>query len=241
MNKKKKVLIICIVCICLVIIPYISYQILTYFPYYIHDIHLEESEKIIKNLKNEEFATITKKDYQGDYFEYENIKIANEFNEFLLSDKMKSYNMYTYKDKATFVIGTKEKELNKLREVQEYCINCKEIIEQIITENNLKNDMDLFNYLKSYDFSKSTFLTKTKNMKSDYVINDYIIMFMPQFSKIIYINGDYNGYIYELERGYEVVLEKDNKQYIFVFTNHSGSSYYTKEKVYDLISTIVIE
>ena len=240
MDKKKKIIIICIVCICLVLIPCISYRIFAGYTYINKD-YIKENEKIIKSLNNEEYITISKKEYQGDYLEYKNIKIANEFDEFLLQNKSLDSDSYILKDTAFFVIGTKVSGIEILKENESYYIDCEKTIEQIIEKNNLKNDIDLINYIKTYQFSKKVFFTSIEKIKTDYIINDYIIMSMPYFSKITYINGDYNGYIYELEIGYEVVLEKDNKQYVFTFANLPGNSYYTKEKVYDLISTIIIE
>jgi len=239
MTKKKKIVIV-IICISLVLIPYISYRIFAGYTY-IDNTYTEESEKIIKSLNNEEYITISKKEYQGDYLEYKNVKIANEFDEFLLQNKLIDSDSYILKDTAFFTIGTKVSEIERLKENELYYIDCEKTIEQIIEKNNLTNDIDLFNYIKTYQFSKKGFFTSIEKIKIDYVVNDYILMSIPSFSKIIYITGDYNGYIYELERGYEVVLEKDSKQYVFVFANYPGTSYYTKEKVYDLISTIVIE
>lgn len=244
MNKKKKIviIIICVVCIGLILIPYINYRISV-------DWVCEESERIVNSLNNEEHITINKKEYQGDYLEYENIKIANEFAEFSVSELSVS-NLYTLNDTASFLIGTKESEIEILKKFETYelyepyelyFIDSEKIIEQFIEENNLKNNIDLFNYIKTNEFNGNELFTSSKKRKTDYIVGNVIIASMPQFSKIIYINGDYNGYIYELENGYQVELEKNDKYYIFIFNNLSGENYYTKEKVYDLISTVIIE
>lgn len=240
MIKKKKIIIICIICISLILIPYLTYKVVTCYAY-ISNIDTEENKKIVKILNNEETITINKKEYQGEYLEYKNIKIANEFDEFLLFNKLIDSDSYILKDTAIFSIGTKESEIEKLIDNKQNCINCEKTIQKIISENNIKNDIDLFNYIKSYQFSNISLLSSIEKMKKDYIINNYIMLYMPNISKITYITGDYNGYIYELKIGYEVVIEQNNKQYVFYFINHQGKQYYTKDRIYNLISTIVIE
>ncbi|MGN0992971.1 MAG: hypothetical protein ACI4PE_03530 [Bacilli bacterium] len=193
MNKKKKVIIICIICLGLILIPYISYRVYSGY-LHIDSEYLSQGEKIIENLNNEEYITINKREYQGDYLEYKNIKIANEFNEFLLSDKLINLDSYILKDTAFFTIGTKESEIERLKESELYYIDCEKTMKKIIKENNLKNDIDLFNYIKTYKFSKNSFFTSIEKIKTDHIISDYLLT-MPQISKITYINGDYNGYI----------------------------------------------
>jgi len=236
MTKKKKI-VIAIICIILVLIPYISYRIFV-------DFACDGSKRIVKSLNNEEYITINKKEYQGNYFQYENIKIANEFNENLDYEELAVSDLYTLKDTARFLIGTKESEIEILKKIATdvpFLIDGEKIIEQFIEEKNIKNDIDLFNYIKVNDFNGNKLFTSSEKRKTDYIIGNAIIASIPPFSKITYINGDYYGYMYELEDGYQVQLEKDNKQYVFVFTNLQEKNYYTKGKVLDLISTVIIE
>lgn len=78
----KRVITICIICLVLVLVPYISYRVI------LCSFELpNESVKIINKLKKGDYVSIKKKDYKGDYLEYKNVKIANDFDSFLIYEK----------------------------------------------------------------------------------------------------------------------------------------------------------
>ena len=103
-----------------------------------------------------------------------------------------------------------------------------------LTGNKLENKM-------YYDHSRYVGGLRertAKEMKENYTIQFMVSVIMPQMDSITLINGDYQGYIFNLKNNMkEVSILKNGKRYVFMFLN---TTYFTVEKINDLLNTIVI-
>lgn len=76
-------------------------------------------------------------------------------------------------------------------------------------------------------------------MKENYTINFMISIIIPEIDNITLINGDYNGYIFNMKnKTKEVNIIENDKRYVFTFIN---TDYFTDEYINQLIETITIE
>ena len=108
----------------------------------------------------------------------------------------------------------------------------------ILEKNKINNDIELFKYLEKQKDVKNNIFTSAKEMKENYTIQFMVSVIMPQMDSITLINGDYQGYIFNLKNNMkEVSILKNGKRYVFMFLN---TTYFTDEKINDLLNTIVI-
>ena len=108
-----------------------------------------------------------------------------------------------------------------------------------ITNTDLNNDIGLFNYLSKQKNIKNNLFTSIKKMKENYAIEYMTSVVMPTIDNITLINGDYEGYIFNIKSNTkEVSILKDNKRYAFIFIDKNNL---TDEYLKSILSTIVID
>ena len=246
MKKKRKIFKGLIVCF-LIIVPIISYRFWIYNSYQSHCDDNEILEQNLKVLGNTTTVTINKKEYNGDYLKQGNLKIPNQFKDYFLSNESLTEVTYTIPKKSLLSFGSLLSEVDNLKSISNLCVNCEKDIDRIIKENNLKTDVDVLNYIKDYKCTKNTFFTGIRKMKENFIISNYIeLHIMSSYSKLVYITGDYNGYMYSSLQNndngqllkYYVVLENNGKNY---YINLVTRDNYSEQQMYDLISYVVIE
>lgn len=242
-NKKKLVIVIMII----LLVLYFGYKGFSLIYYHV-DYDLD-SNYDIKNT-----ITINHKDIQSDnYLQFKNIKIRNDFKDYEkletsvpienTSDKLvlKDENNHTTK---AFWMGTSDTYVYLLKADKTlYGTDDNRItnanLTSILEKNNIHNDIKLFNYLSSQEYVRNNIFTSVKNMKENYAIQFMTSVMMPTMNGITLINGDYEGYIFNLKDNMkEVSILKDDKRYVFSFINDVPI---TDEYLTDILSTITID
>ena len=245
--KKNKKKIINIIILFLIIVPLVSYKIFVYKSYgIIMDEEKEMINEVKKPIENAKNVHITHKDYDGEYLIYKNIKIANKFDNLLLKSKNNNSDTYQSTNDDIYVtIGTSIHDIEALKSIKNDCNLCGNKIKQIIRDNKIVSNVDVYKYIKEYRFGKSSFLTSISKTKEDYIVKDYLLSYLPSISEFIFIEGDYQGYISSFNsssseklKRYEAVLEKNNESYFVQVMSVEGSI--TLDEFYELISTTVI-
>ena len=247
--KKKSILVISFIII--LIIVYFSYKGFNLYYYNVNNI-TQDSKNNVEQFNISGTITIKHSSVEvNEYFEYQNMKIRNDFKDYSRLDQniensspkliLKNQDNNTTKsfwmgiadtyvdmlkaDKTLF--GTGDKRISNID------------FSNVLKNNNINNDIDLFNYLSKQKDIKSNIFTSVKEMKENYTIQFMVSVIMPTVDSITLINGDYDGYIFNIKNGMkEVNIIKDNKRYVFMFIDETDLN---DEYLKDILSTIVIE
>ena len=246
---KKKNLVYIFVVLLILVGAYFGYKGFNLYYYNINNITLDEYEKFIEGFKVKNTVEINniKTD---DYLIFNNIKIRNDFKKFEKIDynhEAKDFERYkvTYKDDkvAAFFIGTTDTYVKLLSSnFDAYGVNDirlkKNNVIEILKEENITNDIELFSYLRKNKDVKSNIFTSVKDMQNNFAIHYLLAVMLPSVNNITLIEGDYSGYIFNMNSNREVSILKNNKRYIFTFIN---TDYFTDEYIKELLNTIVID
>ncbi len=107
----------------------------------------------------------------------------------------------------------------------------------IFKQNQIRNDIELFEFLEKNKNIKNTIFTSSSKMKRNYAIQHMALLALPKVESITLIDGEYIGYILNLnDRMREVSILKNGKRYIFSFLGFEIDDAYIES----LLNTIVI-
>ena len=232
--KKKKNVVLVVVGILLLVCLYFGYKGFNLFYYNVDRITTQDYDDFISQFTIKDTMTINHKNVESnDYLEYQNIKIRNDFKDF---EKLEQTTGETSlklilkdeneKTKSSFWMSVADTYVNLLKlDKSLFGTEDKRItntdLANILEKNKINNDIELFKYLEKQKDIKNNIFTSAKEMDS-----------------ITLINGDYQGYIFNLKNNMkEVSILKNGKRYVFMFLN---TTYFTDEKINDLLNTIVI-
>ena len=248
--KKKSILIISFIII--LIIVYFSYKGFNLYYYNVNNITTQDSKNNVEQFNISNTITIKHSSVEvNEYFEYQNMKIRNDFKDYSRLDQniensspkliLKNQDNNTTK---SFWMGIADTYVDMLKADKTlFGIGDKRIsnidFSNVLKNNNINNDIDLFNYLSKQKDIKSNIFTSVKEMKENYTIQFMISVIMPTVDSITLINGDDEGYIFNIKNGMkEVNIIKNNKRYVFMFIDETDLN---DEYLKDILSTIVIE
>ena len=246
-NKKyKKILMYIVIIIC--VMAYVFYKEIKLNKFYF------EEEKIDKSNIFSETLTINKEnEYKGKRLTIDNLSIANYFEDY---EKTKNESVFKVK-------------YNKSGEVQSFYsimslpqyVNClsKESLDinfdytygelvktndstrKYLDNHNIKDDVDLLNYLKDKYYFRNTIFTFNSRIYINSLLNYFVTAKLINYKKIVLLNGIVNGYIYEYNTGSdqaikEIHLLNNDKQYIILL---GGKDITTNDYITNLLSTVI--
>ena len=238
---KKKIIILII----LLIIVFFGYKF-----YLLNKYNVEKRDIDTSTIFKDEI-NINLKGYQGNLFTYQNISFKNDFNDYIKNE----HDWYIKRDKDDTVISalyiTKTDQYHNLltdgnlemfnsddeKEIVNKFFN-EEDRDSFLKESNINNDIDLMNYVKNNYYLKNNLLTCSKTMKQNYMINSFVDISLPTFSKITLIKGDLSGYIFHAsEKIRQVHILNGEEQYIISLV---GDELISNEYIISLLETIKI-
>ena len=243
---KKKIIIISIILVILFLL------IKGFFLYYynIDSVLINDYDKIIENFKFKNTVTIkTKLVENNNYLTYKNIKIRNDFKDFVkkVDENINDYERYMLYDenkniKAVFMIGKNSTYTYILRNNPTYFIDDKRFspdsVVKILDENNITNDIELFEFLKKNMNRKANIFTSIKKMREYCTIQYLAAIMLPTVESLSKIDGDYDGFIYNLKYGKEANILIGDDKYTFTFFK---KDYFTDDYIKELLNTVVID
>lgn len=238
------------------ILGYFIYKGIILFRYDIDSFETESLESFIEAYEEKSIKKIIH-DEAEEYIQYGNIKIENKFNNFvkdeLSSNNLLDVDIYKLEEngrfKAAFYIGQtmsyydifidKDKEFyngsnnTKLRDISGIDIK------KVFDDNNIIDDVTLFNYLLKYEDRDINIFTSVKEIKEYYTVMLIANVVFPEIDDFILYEGEYLGYALNIDDDwYEVHLIHDDKCYILTF---SGNNYFSDIDIDLLLNTVVIE
>lgn len=202
---------------------------------------------IISGLKNKERLNIEHKETDKELFTYKDLSMENIFQDFKKDEReeLKDLERYLLTDDegntvAIFNIAYENTYLNWSKtSASIYGIEDKtfqSIDPKVVESLNLKNDLELFDYLVALP-DKKKFIEKKEIKEADYYLATYCDIVIPRVNELKTIEGDYSGYIFDLDDIYEVSSFDNNKRYILSFYGE----YFNLDMIQNLISTITIK
>lgn len=202
---------------------------------------------IISGLKNKERLNIEHKETDKELFTYKDLSMENIFKNFKKDEReeLKDLERYLLTDDedntvAIFNIAYENTYLNWSKtSASIYGIEDKtfqSIDPKVVESLNLKNDLELFDYLIALP-DKKKFIEKKEIKEADYYLATYCDIVIPRVNELKTIEGDYSGYILGLDDIYEVSIFDDDKRYILSFYGE----YFNLDMIQNLISTITIK
>jgi len=228
MNKKQKIIIQVIIGIIFVYVIFKQICVLTYTK--------KDFDSNSKITIGNTIELKTNKLNENEYITFNNIKIRNDFKNY---EKTNKDNEVTYRNNNNImnIIISSQTYIDKLntKEVEDKIYKTIDI-KKILNKNNIKNDIDLFRYISNYKFNSNNIFASLYKIKESYFAKYISIAILPDLSSpITFLNGSYNGYIFNVNDNFKQVnILKDDKVYTF---NFSG---YDDKYIIDLLNTVVI-
>lgn len=226
--------------------------------YNINVITTDSYNDFISGLKISDTMTIDKVSIDSkDYLSFKNIKVKNEFSDFkVLEDQVSSDSIkYVLNDsenniKASFWMGVTDSYVDLIK--SDYTLFgtgnnriSNTDLASVLDKNNINNDIELFKFLEKSKNIKNSIFTPLKKMKENYELQFITVVVMPSIDSITLIDGDYEGYIFNLQFGSEsfkgmreVRIMYQGSVYVFTFLN---TEYFNNTYINEILNTVVID
>ena len=177
------------------------------------------------------FENMTYNNYFSDYVTKENTNFKVKYNS---DNKVESFYNISKEKQYIYILNNNSLSLFADKEVSSF--ETEKYMKDYLNKNNIKNDIDLLKHIKEKYYIKSYIYTPIKTMKSNYIINSFVQIALPEFKNIILVKGDNtNGYIINTKSVSEIHLLHDENQYIITL---SGNEITNKEFINNLLETI---
>ena len=249
----KKIIKIIVIILVVLLVSVFGYKLINYYRYTMDK--PEGVENVVKGLKNKKEMTITKQSLsENEYVTVNHVKVRNVLDGY--EEKENSTTKISYK-KDNYVInflggylntqlvdGLKNKDDMYLGNINYGFLkgNIKDAdTEDFLKKNNIKNDIDYYDYVKDHYFIESNLFTDTKTLKQNYTFNLYTSLTLPEIDGWTVLKGDITGLITENSNkdgtAYQICIIDNDKRYIIVTDD---PRFKDESFMIDFISTIEI-
>ena len=243
-KKYKYSFILIAVLVCLLI--FVGYKIIVLNKY--------QSEKVDINVDSifNDTLVIDEEDYDGEYISINNMKIPNYFDGYVdvngtiykakynENNEIISFYSTGYLAQYINILDTNNMNLGTDNAKGKHYIPTSDSVKKFLDDNNIKDDVDLLQYIKDNYYFKSTIFTCTSKIKTNYLFNSFVQNSLPHFESITLISGKVKGYIFNVSNDSakavkELHILKDDKQYGMLL---SGNEITNNEFIVKLLSSI---
>ena len=177
------------------------------------------------------FGNMTYNNYFSDYVNKENTNFKVKYNS---DNKVESFYNISKEKQYIYILNNNSLSLFADKEVSSF--ETEKYMKDYLNKNNIKNDIDLLKHIKEKYYIKSYIYTPIKTMKSNYIINSFVQIALPEFKNIVLVKGDNtNGYIINTKSVSEIHLLYNDDQYIITL---SGNDLTNKEFINRLLESI---
>ena len=241
--------ILLIIGVILFVVVYLGYKGFNYILYNSENISDKSYNEYMNSFKLHDDMVVSKKDIDGNFLVFRNIKIRNDFTDYVVRYESEDSKVYQLDDKngnevAIFRISIAPKNIDSLLDEPMFDEKDKE---DFFKKYNIASDLDLLNFVLEKHNVNSTIFTPVKIMKEHAMIQHFTYMTLSNPSFVSKITGDYNGYLIGNEKVSQsssfknintVFLFGTDKNYIFSFWINDD---FDEEYIKDIIETVVIE
>ena len=231
----------------IIVLGYFGYKGYNYTLYNSKNISSKDYNEFMSSFQINEDMVINRKDLEKDaYLTFKNVKIRNDFKEYQLEYNTEEEDVYCLKDDSgntisVFMIRIEKSNIDYI--LNEDALMAEEEKQQFLKENNITNDLELFDYVvKEHNISNNIF-TSVRNMKHNYMTLYYTYTTLGNPTYVTKITGDYEGYLIGGEESQQwlnintVNILKNDKIYKFSFW---GNEQFTEQYIKDILETVII-
>ena len=237
---KKSHIILLIILLLTIIGGYFSYKSYNLREYSFNENTIDNYDNYISALNIKNTIKLKKNNINdNEYIKVYDLKLKNNFENFEVDKNNISTKYYLKNNKnitaSLWITKNKFSETTYLEDD-----NDNKVINNMLKEKNIKNDLDLLNYVINHKEDKINIFTNKKDMLFNYYINMITYKNFTDFSHISLIDGDYKGYIIHLPKidAKEVHLINNDTNYTLTFLK---TDYFTESYIREIISTIEFE
>ena len=238
--KNKKIFIILIV----FFIVYVLYK--SFNLYYYTYIYTTDNE--IRTMNYEKIDIKTLRMISNSEYDHLHINIPSDlkYNQ-ELSEQSASLKIAWYtKEKKNNQISSPSLTINKSITNIDYFIKNggvrKSNYDKTIKKYNIKNCFDLLEYYKKNQNQKQTIFTPISKIKMNHLAKSYVYFNLPSYEKVYKLSGGLDGYLFKTKNSsYFTHLIYNNDIYIIDFNNIEEDTYFTHEKVIEILQTIYFQ
>lgn len=241
-----------VIIFCLVYCSYKGFMLVMY------NASITDIDKIKKGLEVENTLTIYKKTIAEDkYLVVDDIKIRNDFKDFVEVEKVNEQYPITFKktdekgNKSavsissgfTYIDAFASDDLTIYNDSDSGIADFGQFNvadrKYFLLQNDINDDIDFLKYIQKYGYHKSNIFMSDRKIKENYAINLFIDVVIPRVDSVTLIEGDYSGYIFNLEkqRIRSVSILRNDKAYHFMFYGEQYDDKYLE----DILSTLEIK
>ena len=236
MNNKLKVKIT--ILILFILIGFIIYKFIMLQKYNVEETSINtdtifnEKMNIKSNGINDvKFKSMLYKDYFTDYVIKEGTEFKVKYDE---NNKVSSF--YNISKDKQYIYLLNNNSFTIFSDKKDPNFSTEKYMKDYLKNNNIKDDVDLLKYIKDNYYLKNNLFTSTNIMKSNYIINSFTQIALPEFNSITLVEGDVYGYIINAKTIREIHLLHNNDQYTITLV---GKELINDEFINKLLESIV--
>lgn len=236
---KKKLFIFGGILLFLILFCYFLYRFCYFYVFNINDSTYDDKASVTYkgdvNIKHDEF--------KGKYFEFNNVKFLNSFNDCYLNLKNDN-NRYIYICNNVSVDISKRDEFvsSFSKDSSKYILVSSDgvIFNNFFDRHNIHNDVDLIKFLESYKKKDTNIFSSYFDIDDKYVVYNSIFTFSVLDDMDFYtISGYYSGFVLEGRSNYYFYLKSNDGYYLFSFK--IADKNISRDDVYKVISSVVMD
>ncbi len=222
---KKKIILI-VIFVTLILLGFVGYKLVI-----LHEYQAENSAIDINSIFNEKmhidnkesndtikFEEMSYYNYFADYVSKENSDFKVKYND--NNEVVSFYNIV--KDKQYInVLSLNSFVMSSDNEEDNQNFDTEQDMQELLDKNNIKDDVDLLNYIKNNYYFRSSIFTCNKTIRNNYILNIFVSVAFPEFKNITLIEGSVRGYIINTtstSNVKEIHLLHNNNQYIITLS-----------------------
>lgn len=238
--KKNKIIVVILLLFIIIFIVYKSYMLHVYKTEHVkldNSVIFKERIDINEPYENTEIINFDDMTYNNFFVDYK--ENENGFNvKYDDNNEVASYYRIVKDKQYINVLSMNSYQLFSEEENNNTNFETEENMKDLLNKNNIKDDVDLLNYIKNNYYFKSNIFTCSKTMRNNYILNSFISVALPEFKSITLIDGNIRGYIINntsTANIKEIHILHNDDQYIITLL---GEEITSEEFVKDLIKSI---
>lgn len=226
----------------------------------LHKVDSENFNEVVSGLKVKNTLSIYKRTLpNNDYLIVDDIKLRNDFQDFLREDVSGTTTFKKELDngeKVGFSISVGDSYVNYFSTTE--AVVFRDITDKnnktsfdfgqfnaadkkyFLFKNEIDDDRDFLEYIYKTGYKKSNIFMSDREIKENYAYNLFVDVAIPRVNSITLIKGDYVGYIYNINEDKvirNVCILRNDKVYSFIFLGEQ----FNDEYLNDLLSTLEIK
>ncbi len=208
----------------------------------------QNDSEFLEGIKITDKKTVYKKTISEDkYLVIDDMKIENKVSAYEKTEPTPGFIRYVKKDNDgthSFSMGSTENYIDIFSSddtlmIADYDFGQFSSADRryFLLRNDINNDLDFLKYIGENGFKKSNLFTNEREIKENYAYKLFVRTVFPYCKDIVELTGDYQGFIFEIDKFKEAHIFRNGKTYIV----QVSGELHNDDKFYELLSTLEIK